>query len=297
MRFASPRQVTLIGVGLIGGSIGLALKQLPDPPKVIGLGRRQSSLDAALARGAVDQVSTSLTEAIAGSDLIVVCTPVNRIIEYIKEISKIQLPADCLISDAGSTKQAIVDAAEMYLSDPGIFVAAHPLAGSEKSGVDHAQVDLFKNSRCLITPSERNNAQQLSKVQDFWKSIGCKVLNMSPERHDRLLALTSHLPHLLAPALINLASVSGHEEDELIEIFAGSFKDMTRVAGSDPDMWLDIFFTNKENILGTIDKYELMLDQLKNALKNDDTELLKETLSAARTRRNRIYHAPKKLDR
>ena len=286
------RKVTIIGVGLIGGSVGLCLKNSEHPPHIVGLGRRQSSLDNALACGAVSEVTTSLEIAVRDTDLIVICTPVNRIVEFIKDLAKVDLPPNCLITDVGSTKQVVVDAVSQYLAQPERFVAAHPLTGKESSGVSNASALLFVGSKCLLTPNpaEKNNSANIEIIKNFWQSLGCEVLSVSPREHDKLLALSSHLPHLLAPALVQTAKQRENQELDIKEVFAGSFRDMTRVASSDPQLWRDIFFTNKENIISALEEYRSHLDHLAGLLKDSKTEELEQQLMEIKKYRDKIYH-------
>ncbi len=287
------RKITIVGVGLIGGSIGLNLKNRANPPRVTGLGRRESSLRKALECQAVDEITTSLAEAVEDSDLIVLCTPVGKIIDYIGRLSQVKLPDNCLLTDAGSVKGAIVDTCLKKLPVPGRFVAAHPMAGSENSGVEHATADLFKKTTCFITlqPGQNENDENVLKVKSFWQSLGSVVIRKNPDEHDRMLARSSHLSHILAPAFVRL--IKNYQENtdpEINNALAGSFRDITRVAGSSPALWCDIFSANKENTVAAIEDFSFQLEQLKNYLVSLDSGELTEALEEARKFRDSIYN-------
>ena len=222
--------VAIVGVGLIGGSIGLALRERRLAQKIVGIGRRQTSLDTARGVGAIDHGVTNLANGVAQAQLIVVATPVDTIAERVMQVST-ACPAASLITDAGSTKEMIVSAVDAGLaarrSGPR-FVGSHPLAGDHRTGAEHARADLFDGRTVVITPTEQTRPAAVTEVSGFWESLGANVVNMTPARHDAALAITSHLPHLVASAL------AAATPTELLPLTASGWRDTTRVAASDP---------------------------------------------------------------
>src|SRR3954469_3517791 len=225
--------VAIIGVGLIGGSIGLALRERKLAQKIIGIGRRQQSLDAARKVGAIDHGVTNLANGVSQAQLIIVATPVDTIAERVVQASA-ACPAGALITDAGSTKASIVAAVDAGLasrrSGPR-FVGSHPLAGDHRTGPEHARADLFDGRVVVITPTEHTRPAAVTEVSGFWQSLGANVRTMKPGDHDAALALTSHLPHIVAVAL------AAATRTELLPLTASGWRDTTRVAGGDPELW------------------------------------------------------------
>src|SRR5262245_19610456 len=224
------RTLTIVGVGLIGGSVGLAAKRRGLAERVLGAGRQRASLDRALALGAIDEGLLDLSAAVHRADLAVFCTPVDGIAAQVLAAAP-GCAAGTLLTDAGSTKAAIVRGVEGRLPDGVAFVGSHPLAGSEKRGPEHADPDLFLGRLAVVTQTPRTDPAALERTAAFWRALGSRVRVMSPEEHDRALALTSHLPHLMAAAL------AGVLPPELHELTAGGFRDTTRVAAGEPSLW------------------------------------------------------------
>jgi prephenate dehydrogenase len=270
--------VAIIGVGLIGGSIGLALRSGGLASRVVGVGRDRRTLDQAVGRGILDQVTTDLAEGVAEADVVVVCTPVSRIPQDVKRAAEVAGP-DVLVTDAGSTKRQIVEAVESHPSGTGVFVGAHPIAGSERSGSLHAQASLLRDRVCVLTPTPRTPRDRLDRARVFWSSLGCRVLEMSPVEHDEVLAFTSHLPHALAAAL-TLAVPSDWQT-----LAAGAFRDGTRVAGADTDLWTAIFRDNRGPLLKALDALEERVAAFKYAVMTDDEEEIRRWWDEARHRR------------
>src|ERR1700677_3907791 len=225
--------LTIVGVGLIGGSVGLAARKRGLARVVRGLDRDSDRLKQALSLGAVDEIAVDHASAAASSDLIIVCTPVNRIVDEIALLAIHAAPAT-LLTDVGSTKSVIVESIEAELGKlkkAPLFVGSHPLAGSEKQGAEFACADLFQDRWTIITPSKNTPPRAVRRVTDFWQRLGAKVRQMKPGEHDRALAMTSHLPHLLAAAL------AGVLPSKWRELTASGFRDTTRIAASDPQLW------------------------------------------------------------
>ncbi len=218
--------VAILGVGLIGGSIGMALRSRGLASEVIGVGRNAGSLEEAVKRGAIDRGTTDLLDGIANAEVVVVCTPVNRVVEDVRQCAEAAEP-NVLITDAGSSKRQIVEALERQPCSASVYVGAHPIAGSERRGVSHARADLFDGRPCVLTPTSRTPPDRLRRAAAFWSSIGCRVLEMGPAEHDEVLAYTSHLPHALAGALASAVPA------QWLPLSAGAFRDGTRVAAAD----------------------------------------------------------------
>ena len=278
MRFDT---VAIVGVGLIGGSIGLALRRRRLARRVVGIGRRRSSLAEARRRGALDSTSLELRRGVADAELTVFCTPVGLIADQAIEAAD-YCPAAALLTDAGSTKRVIVERLEGKLSNGVTFVGSHPLAGSEKRGPGEARADLFDGRICVVTRTERTPTGALNRVRAFWRSLGAKVVVMDPVEHDRALAYTSHLPHLAAAAL---CSTLPHDCEELT---ASGFRDATRIAAGEPSLWTGIFLQNRESVLTALSKYQTELDRFARAVDAADESALTKLLEGAKLRRDAL---------
>jgi len=267
--------VVIVGVGFIGGSIGLGLKKLKPAPRVVGVCRREDSLKKALARAAIDSDTLELEGAVAGAELVILCTPVGSI----PQLARLALPhmkPDAVLTDVGSTKLEIVRSIEAMLPEGVSFVGGHPLAGSEKRGPEYAEAGLFEGRTVVLTPTERTLPGALSLVREVWRQLGAKVRELSPEQHDRILAQVSHLPHLVAAELVNLVDSSAVE-------FAGSgFKDLTRIAASSPEVWMDIYLSNANNISRALRGFAERLLEAVELLESEDAQHLRERLEQAR---------------
>jgi prephenate dehydrogenase len=277
------RRVTIIGLGLIGGSLGLAIKQRHLAKEIVGVSRKNSTIRRALALKVVDRVMLDVKKGVRRSDLIILAVPVLKIIDIAAEI-KADLKKGAIVIDAGSTKGDIVKNIEMMLPDGVNFVGSHPLAGSEKSGVFYAEKDLFKGAYCILTRTDRTNKKVIGKVKRFWMALGMKVEIMSPKRHDRLISRLSHLPHAVSVALSS-ASCSNKKD---LRLAAGGLKDTTRIASGSPELWKDIFITNRKNISGDIRLFKKELSKIERALKNSDSRILLKLLKKAKVIRDSI---------
>jgi len=273
-------KVTIIGVGLIGGSIGLAIKKKGLAKKVAGVFRRKSTLKKALARKAVDKGYMTVEEGIKGADLIIVATPVSKIIEVLRKVMK-KARRGAIVTDAGSTKKLVVDRAEkLSRKSNAYFVGSHPMAGSEHSSVEFARDNLFEGSPCIVTKTARTNKTALKKVANFWKGLGGNVKVMTPRQHDRSVALISHLPHIVA------FSLAGAIPEKELAYAAEGFKDTTRVASSDPHLWADIFLTNKEDVLNACRLFEKYYKNILKVLSKGDYEGVVALLKKAKLKRD-----------
>lgn len=275
------KRVTIIGVGLLGGSIGLALKKRKLAREVIGVFRRESSKKAALKAKAVDKAFLSIEEGVKGADFIIVCTPVGRIVRIVKEISK-YAGNGAVVTDVGSTKSFIVSKLEKSLNRKVKFVGSHPMAGAEKSGVASAVSSLFQKSACIITKTRCTDKKAFSVVKKFWEKLGavCKVL--SPEKHDAYAAEISHLPHLVSACLVRSV------EKGSLRYAAAGFKDTTRIASSDPAMWQDIFVTNKRQTLRALKAFKAEVDRFEKMISQHDEKKINAFLSCAKSIRDSI---------
>jgi prephenate dehydrogenase len=270
--------VAIVGVGLIGGSIGLALRARDLCRRVIGIGRDGARLDEALALGAIDEATTELPRGVVHADVVVVCTPVTRIVDDVLRAAE-HGPEGILITDAGSTKRRIVEAVEREPRPCAAFVGGHPLAGSERQGVAHARADLFDGRVCVLTPTPRTPRDPLRRARGFWNLLGCRVIELDPARHDESLALTSHLPHVVASAL------AGAIPPEAIPLAAGAYRDGTRVAAADETLWAGIFLENRDPLLRALDRFQDQIAQFREALEAGDEATLRSRWEEARSHR------------
>lgn len=272
--------VTIVGVGLIGGSIGKALRARGLARRVVGFGRDPGRLELARSLGAIDDGRTHAAEAFAEADFTVVCTPVSRVAGDVMLAAR-HGPLGQLITDAGSTKREIVAEVESDARVCGRFVGAHPIAGSERSGVSHARADLFEGAVCVVTPTERTPMEVVLGVESFWEGLGCRVTRLSPSEHDEALAAVSHLPHVVAAALLRQVAA------RWLDLGGGALRDGTRVASSDAALWTDIFLANRAHLRGALDRFEAELDGFRALLEAGDRAGLLAWWDAARGCRER----------
>lgn len=281
--------VAVIGVGLIGGSIGLALRAGSLARSVVGIGRNEASLAEALRVGAIDEATTDLEHGVASADVVVVCTPVTQIAAAARRAA-LAAPGGVLVTDAGSTKRTIVEAVERDPAARATFVGAHPIAGSEKKGPGAAVAGLFEGRACVLTPTPLTPPDRLARAREFWAALGCRLVEFAPQAHDEALALTSHLPHAVAAALA--AAVPA----EVLGLAAGAYRDGTRVAGSDAALWAGIFRENRTPLLHALDQFSRQLSSFRHALETDDERAVIAWWDVARTRRARFGEPPTDLD-
>ena len=273
-------KIVIFGVGLIGGSVALALKKAGASPKIVGVGRNIENLKTAVDLGVIDEAESDIAKAVADADLVLIATPVAQTPKILEAIIP-HLPPNTVVTDAGSTKSDIahyVISASKQAKNPQHFlkqfVGGHPIAGAEKSGVTAAKADLFIGKNVVLTPNENSSAEALKLVRELWQTTGANVTEMTAQVHDQIFAAVSHLPHLLAFALVNdLANRPNAKQ--LFDFAASGFRDFTRIAGSSPEMWRDISLANKTALLSELEAYQAEISALQNLLKNEDSQGLK----------------------
>jgi prephenate dehydrogenase len=278
------RRITLLGVGLVGGSFALALKKHNLCEHITGYGRNGDNLQRAKGRGIIDAYNTDPVLACKDADLVVFATPVGRFESLAAEVSG-ELNADAVVIDVGSIKGALVYRME-DLMPPGVrYVGCHPIAGGESSGIDSSSEGLFDGARCIITVTDNSDEDTIAIIAGLWKSMGCRVVRMDPEEHDRKYALVSHFPHLAAYALVSAAVEA---DTDSLDYAGRGFKDMTRVALSSPSMWREICMMNRANVIEAIESFEFHLDRLRGFLETGDVSGLEESFEKARALREEI---------
>jgi prephenate dehydrogenase len=273
--------VAIVGVGLIGGSIGLALRQRGLAKSVIGIGHRQVTLRIARRIGAVTHTTIDLTKGVAEANLVIVCTSVGQIVEHVRTAAR-HCPEGTLITDTGSVKQGIVSALDEGLPRGCRFLGGHPIAGSEKSGPSYARAELFDGRIAILTPTKNTRAEDFDLLEEFWQGLGSVVIKMSPEEHDRALGMTSHLPHIAAAAL----SVALPEK--YFRLSGTGILDCTRLASGDPALWRQILMQNRENVLNALEQYGAKLTALHAALRDRNETALNEFLTTAKKNRDAL---------
>ena len=273
--------LTIVGVGLIGASIGLAAKRRNLAARVFGAGRRQASLNQALALGAIDESFLDLGTAVRQAEMVVFCSPVDRIAEQVLAAAS-ECARGALLTDAGSTKAEIVRSVESRLPQGIAFVGSHPLAGSEKRGPEHADADLFQNRLTIVTQTSATNPSTLARTAAFWQALGSHIRVMDPEEHDQALARTSHLPHLVAAALAGILT------PELQGLAASGFRDTTRVAAGDPSLWTGVFAQNRLAVLDALRQLEDCLSQFREALTAQNWSAVGDLLAQAKKVRDAL---------
>lgn len=275
------RRVAIIGVGLIGGSLGKALREKKVAREVIGVSRRKEALEAAVRLGAIDHGTQDITQAVAGADLVVLAAPVNTIAALFELIAP-HLRRGCIVTDVGSAKEAITFAAQAALQSPMMFVGSHPIAGSEKKGVEHASADLFEGSVCVMTPLDETHRGAVDRVRKLWTAVGANVKMMPAADHDKAMAYVSHLPHLVAYSL--MSSIP----DQYLSLSGSGLRDTTRVALSTPELWSDICMANSRNIVKVIDEFTADLSLLRRAVMESDEKALAAHFKKANSKRERL---------
>ena len=274
------RKVTIVGVGLLGGSIGLSLRASEFDGQIVGVGRRQSSLDLAMEVGTVDAVTLDPAAGAAGADLIILATPVGSF-ERLMTAIKPSVKRTAIVTDVGSTKREVVAAGERVLGRGGPFVGSHPMAGSENRGPGFARADLFAGATCILTPTGRTPAAKVGRVEAMWRTLNMRTLRMTPAAHDKAVARVSHLPQVLASLLMLLPG------DSDLDVAATGFRDATRLAGSDPAMWRDILMTNRKPIAAAIAAMGKRMAKLAGQVQAGDAAAIEKLFAAAKRRRER----------
>jgi len=282
-------KVVVCGVGLIGGSFALAIKSAlagrHDCPRIVGMGRSRATLEEALRLGVIDAIGADWPSALEGADLVLLAMPVGQMAPVMQALVP-HLPPHTLVTDAGSTKSDVIAAARVAFGQRiAQFIPGHPIAGAEKSGVAAAQADLFLNKRVVLTPLPENRPADLTAVRRVWELCGAHVSTLAPEDHDRVFAAVSHLPHLLAFALVHDLA-QRENADQLFSFAAGGFRDFTRIASSHPEMWRDICIANRAALLKEVDAFLVELVKTRVLLASADSAGLESLFATARARRD-----------
>lgn len=278
------QKISLIGVGLLGGSLGMAVRRRKLATQVFGYVRRTEGVAACERVGAVDKATTQLSEAVANADLIVFCTPLAQM----RDLAERMIPAikrGAVVTDVGSVKASVVQDLEALLAGAGArFVGSHPMAGGEKMGVGAARADLFENAVCLVTPTPASHGKSATLVEEFWQAVGARTLRMSPETHDELVSRSSHLPHVVAAELANYVLSPIHPKHQA-QLCATGFRDTTRIASGSPEMWRDISLANRKNLARVLGVFIEDLQEFQLALEKGDGRTIEEFFASARQRR------------
>ncbi len=282
-------QLTIIGVGLIGGSFAKALKQANLVKHVVGYGRQIENLEIALNSGIIDEYSLEISQAVKDADVIFIATPVSTFANIFKAIKK-HIKASAIITDGGSTKLNVIEMARTTFDHvPVNFVPGHPIAGTENSGASAAFAELYQNHKVILTPLENTSPNALEVISNLWLAIGAEVVCMDAEHHDLVLGATSHLPHVIAFSLVNtLATLN--ERKEIFEYAAGGFKDFTRIASSSPKMWQDICLANKNILLKHLNNFQNDLSGIIKALEAEDSDYIYQFFERAKNTRDTLVH-------
>jgi len=279
-------KLAVIGVGLIGGSFALALKQAKTVSHVVGVGRNAANLKLARERGIIDSIAADPGAAARDADLVLISVPVAQFASILENLSG-SLGPKTLVTDGGSTKRDVIAAARKALGKKiGQFVPAHPIAGAEKSGAAAASAELYRGKRVVITPLSQNRRPAVEQVESAWKACGANVSRMDPEEHDAVLATVSHLPHVLAYALVHGVAKRNNSE-QLFSFAAGGFRDFTRIASSHPEMWRDICLANRDRVVQELKSYANELGTIRKLIQKGDAAALEKLFAVARDARNK----------
>ena len=280
------KTIYIAGLGLIGASMALGIKRDHPDYKILGYNRSQTSREIALERGMVDRVTDDFASFAPLADVIILCLPIKQTVAFIKDLANMNLKEGVIISDAGSTKSAIVDAAEQYLAGkPVRFVGAHPMAGSHKTGAASADVNLFENAYYIFTPSSLTTPDTLEEMKDLLSGLHARFIEIDAKEHDRVTSQISHFPHILASSLMEQTAIYAEKHEMARYFAAGGFRDMTRIAESEPGMWTSILLSNRETILERIENFKERLDVIGQALSQGDEDHIWNFFNQAREQR------------
>ncbi|MFH0926296.1 MAG: prephenate dehydrogenase/arogenate dehydrogenase family protein [bacterium] len=280
-------QMTIVGVGLIGGSLAKACKQKGLVKKIIGINKEEKNVQKAKELGIIDDYKLDIKEGVRESDIVVLAVPVSIINNLIEQIIP-HLKNNCIVTDVGSTKRKIVALADRIIPRDLSFVGGHPIAGTENSGVEASLIDLFLDKKCILTPTPKTNLDALEKVKKLWTAVGSEVVLMDAAIHDRIFATVSHLPHIIAFCLVNSLGEMKKDLPDILRYPGGGFKDFTRIASSDPKMWTDICLSNKEDILKSLDFFITRLNELRDFIKEEKLTDLMESFKTSQEIRKKI---------
>jgi len=278
-------RLAIIGVGLIGSSLALGLKQAKAVGHVVGCGRNQTNLQKGIELGVIDSYCDSVSEAVKDADVVVVAVPLGTMQSIFEQMSNV-LSSDTIVTDVGSTKGSVIEAAKAGLGRClSQFVPGHPIAGSEKNGVEAGFAELYQNKKVILTPLPENSQSSIDQISNMWQQCGAHIEYLSVIQHDKVLAATSHLPHLLAFSMVTyLSGLNDH--DEIFKYAAGGFRDFTRIASSDSVMWRDVCLANGDALIELIDGYKKELDEVAVAIKQKDADKLLQLFGKAKLERD-----------
>jgi len=280
-------RLAVVGVGLIGGSLARVLREKGEVGEIVGIGRGAANLQRAVELGVIDRYEHDLKKGVADADMVFLATPVCTIADIVAEIAP-ALHSGAIVTDGGSVKEEIVLRCEGLLAGDTCFVGGHPIAGTEKSGVDASFSTLYKGKRCIITPTARTDARALEKVVRMWELAGSEVVLMNPDKHDKVFAAISHLPHMVAYSLVNAVGDYDGCDENILKYSAGGFKDFTRIASSDPVMWRDIALQNRTAVLEMMDFFAASHAELRALVAASDAEGLERFFERSRDHRESI---------
>ncbi len=279
------RKITIVGVGLLGGSIGLAARKLGLAGEIAGYVRREKTIKECEKAGAMDYATMDLLAAVSNADLVILCTPLAQMRPLVEQF----LPAlkrGTIVTDVGSVKADVVRELESLIAKAGAhFVGSHPMAGAEKTGVAAARADLFKNAVCVVTPTKRSNTGAVRKLERFWKSLGSRVLKMPPEQHDLYVSRTSHLPHVVAATLAHLVLDPAQPKGQS-QLCATGFRDTTRIASGSPEMWRDIALANRKHVARSVTAFIAELQKFEKVLKSTNPKAIERFFETAKKQRD-----------
>lgn len=287
--------MALIGVGLIGSSLALAAREKGLVKEVIGFGRRKERLDRAIQLKVIDRAELKLSQSVQDADLVVLATPIGTFEPLLKEMAP-ALSKGCLVTDVGSVKGLLVERLERLTPKESMFVGAHPIAGKEQSGVEAASARLFAGARCVLTPTQQTDRSAMKSLAELWEQVGATVVEMDPYMHDRFLGAVSHLPHMLAFALMETLTHSPLAVDGLLNFSGSGLRDVTRIAASSPEMWRDIALLNEKELVAAIDAYQNTLDQLRQKIAEGDGEGLQRHFERAKKSREGLDPSASRLE-
>jgi prephenate dehydrogenase len=274
-------KVAIIGVGLLGGAVSLACKKFNVTRELIGYGRNRNNLEEAQKAGVIDVVGEDLKTAVEDADLVILCTPVGSLVDLARQVISAVKPG-CILTDVGSVKGSVVQNISSLLPEQVYFIGSHPIAGGEQSGFQAASAELLDGAKCIVTPDKNIPEEVLQKVSDFWQAIGMKVICLSSEEHDLIYGAVSHLPHIVAYALMNTIGETRTENHDDVTAFSGSgLRDCTRIAASNAVMWRDICVSNKAVLLQLIDQFETTLGEMRSWIETENSSELENTFIKA----------------
>ncbi|MRR53179.1 MAG: prephenate dehydrogenase/arogenate dehydrogenase family protein [Deltaproteobacteria bacterium] len=281
------KRMAVIGVGLIGGSLVRVLRQQGEVDEIVGIGRTEPNLQRAVELGVIDRYSQDPCQGVLGADLVFLATPVCSIAAVLEKIAPYLAPG-CVVTDGGSVKESVVAACEPLMPAGTFFVGGHPIAGTEKSGVDASFATLFAGKRCIVTPTANTDESALRKILRMWELAGSEVIQMDAHKHDRIVAAISHLPHMVAYSLVNAVDGYDRFDESILKYSAGGFRDFTRIASSDPAMWRDISLMNGPAIMEMMDFFTDYFGQLRALIESGDGAGLQRFFTESKRSRDAI---------